>query len=167
MESCVPYSVFVEDRGSDLLGSSRAPTTLVLTQPGPWRISSTTVPRHPFKYRSHPLLGFHSPTGLYRRLPPRCEFFSSQLVNQRGSLSWGSVPYSDHQNEGSVFPGFPHPAPCVFRVRTSLDALLPFEPPSHFWPGRSWDSTFRALILPPSRPSFPSGRALLAVALTR
>jgi hypothetical protein len=167
VKSCVPFSVFVSERSSDLVGSSRSPSTLALTQPGPWSIPALAAPRRPFKCRSHPLLGFHSPTGLYRRLPPRCEFFSRQLVIQRGSLSWGSVPYSDHQNEGSVYPGLPPPAPCVFRVLTSLDALLPFEPPNHFWPGRSWDSTFRALLLPHGQSPFPSDRALLAVALTR
>jgi hypothetical protein len=41
--------------------------------------------------------------------------------------------------------------------------LLPFEPSSHFWPGRSWDSPFRALLLPNSRGSFRIVRTLLTL----
>lgn len=57
------------------------------------------------------------------------------------------------------------PARCVFRVRDSLDALLPFAPSPHFWAGRSWDSPFRALTLSEdpdalSRPPSPPGVAL-------
>ena len=70
------------------------------------------------------------------------------------SLSWDSRPYSEHQLEGSFGQGSHPLARCVFRVRTSLDALIPFEPPNHFWSGRSWDSTFRALLLPEIRGSF-------------
>jgi len=40
------------------------------------------------------------------------------------------------------------PARCVFRVPTSLDALLPFTPSGHLWSGRSWDFPFRAFFLP-------------------
>lgn len=47
-------------------------------------------------------------------------------------------------------------ARCVFRVSDSLDALLPFEPSSHFWPGRSWDSPFRELLLSAIRGHFRS-----------
>jgi hypothetical protein len=48
------------------------------------------------------------------------------------SLSWDSRPYSDHQLKGSDNQGSHPLARCVFRVRTSLDAFLPFEPSSHF-----------------------------------
>lgn len=70
------------------------------------------------------------------------------------SLSWDSTPYSEHQLEGSSSQRSHPLARCVFRVRTSLDALIPFEPPGHFWSGRSWDSTFRAFLLPEIRGSF-------------
>jgi hypothetical protein len=75
-----------------------------------------------------------------------------------------SIPYSDHQLEGAVFPGAPtlrHVASSEFKA--SLDALLPFEPSSHFWPGRSWDSPFRALLLPDIRRSFRIARAFLTL----
>jgi hypothetical protein len=48
------------------------------------------------------------------------------------SLSWDSPPFSDRQLEGSDNQGSHPLARCVFRVRTSLDAFLPFEPSSHF-----------------------------------
>jgi hypothetical protein len=102
-----------------------------LRSPGPWR-----VVRHravmPFQALSHPLLGFHSPTGFHRRSPQRRERSRDRSFVSTLSLSWGFVPYSDRQLEGSE-SRWPHPpARCVFRVQTSLDALLPFEPSSHF-----------------------------------
>jgi hypothetical protein len=54
------------------------------------------------------------------------------LIVSTLSLSWGLVPFSDRQLEGSVDWGSQRPARCVFRVPTSLDALLPFEPSGHF-----------------------------------
>lgn len=74
-----------------------------------------------------------------------------------------SFPYSEHQLKGAVRSGLPSPGHCVFRVRTSLDALLPFEPSNHFWLGRSWDSPFRAFLLPSSRGSFRIARTLLTL----
>jgi hypothetical protein len=44
--------------------------------------------------------------------------------------------------------GSKSPAPCVFRVRSSLDALLPFAPSNPLGSGRSWDFPFRAFLLP-------------------
>jgi hypothetical protein len=110
MESCVPCSVFVSDRGSGLFGLPRSPTTLVLSQPGPWSIPSTTAPRCPFKRRSHPLLGFHSPTGCYRRLPPRCEPFSRQLVLLSVVPSHGVLlPTAIARTKGPYTPRIPLP----------------------------------------------------------
>jgi hypothetical protein len=80
-------------------------------------------------------------------------------------LRFPSLQRSPAQRSRS--PGFPSPARCVFRVRSSLDALLPFEPPSHFGPGRSWDSPFRAFLLPASGLSFRTTETLLALPLAR
>jgi hypothetical protein len=54
--------------------------------------------------------------------------------------------------------GFQLPAPCVLGVRSSLDALLPFTPPGHLCPGRSWDCDLQGLA-PPEDPrgSFEPG----------
>jgi hypothetical protein len=79
------------------------------------------------------------------------------------SLSWGFDPYSDRQLKGSESRGSHPPARCVFRVRTSLDALLPFEPSSHFWPGRSWDCHLQGFSLPNGPRVFRRPRALLTL----
>jgi hypothetical protein len=68
------------------------------------------------------------------------------------SLSWGFSSLQRTPARRIRFPRGTHAStPCVFRVRTSLDALLSFEPSNRLWSGRSWDSPFRAFFLPPSR----------------
>jgi hypothetical protein len=60
--------------------------------------------------------------------------------------------------------GFQLPAPCVLGVLTSLDALLPFTPPGHFCPGRSWDCDLQGLVSSRGFPRpFRAGVALLAL----
>jgi len=80
------------------------------------------------------------------------------------SLSWGLVPYSDHDCKGAASPGGSHPpARCVFRLRTSLDAFLPFAASDRFGSGRSWDSPFRAFLLQARRRVLSDRRALLTL----
>jgi hypothetical protein len=59
------------------------------------------------------------------------------------------IPTAVASTKGSVTPmASTPPAPCVLRVLRPHDALLPFEPSDGCPPGRSWDSAFRALLLP-------------------
>lgn len=51
-------------------------------------------------------------------------------------------------------PRLPHPGTLRLQGSSPLDALLSFEPPNHFWLGRSWDSPFRALLLSKIRQHF-------------
>jgi hypothetical protein len=139
--------------------------TLPLSGTGPWRV----LPRHA---EGAPLFesteaihswAFTLPQGLAKEHPSTVSVRVTARYTAL-SLSWGFLPYSDRQPKGAVSPGDSHPpARCVFRVRASLDALLSFEPSSHFWPGRSWDSPFRALLLPRIRTSFRTVRALLTL----
>jgi hypothetical protein len=75
-----------------------------------------------------------------------------------------SLPYSDRDCKGTVFPGVSRaPAPCVFRLRTSLDAFLPFAASNPFRLGRSWDSPFRAFLLATRRWFLSDHRTLLTL----
>lgn len=105
------------------------------------------MPRSPFKQRGHPLTGFHSPSGYDQSLPPCC--------SQHGPSHGVSLPTAITSAKERYFRG-PTPVTCVFRVRTSRDALLPFVPSFPFGSGRSWDSPFRVLILPGIRNLFRS-----------
>lgn len=122
------------------------------------------LPRHGSSWnRDHPLLGFHSPSGSssgcsLRAVPSACSF----LVAAR-SLSWASVPYSDHQRKGSVLFWELHlPARFVFRVRALLtpsspsrlpiisDGVAPGIPPSGSFSSQGSRPPFERLS-PPGR----------------
>jgi hypothetical protein len=50
------------------------------------------------------------------------------------------LPAAVANAKGPLFPGDPtSPARLRLQGFDPLDALLPFAPSSHFWPGRSWD----------------------------
>jgi len=163
--SCVTLQCICQRESEAAYWVCRVLRTLALTGPGLRRVL-------PHRAEGAPLFesteAIHSwaytlPQGLAKEHPSAV----SVRVTARPtalSLSWGLSPYSDHQPKGAVSPGDSHPpARCVFRVLTSPDALLSFEPSSHFWPGRSWDSPFRALLLPRIRMSFRVIRALLTL----
>jgi len=104
-----PFSVFVSVEAERHIGSSRPSTTLVLTEPGSWR-----VPRHrafvPFQARSHPLLGFHSPSGYCQSLPqrrerPRDRPFRVSAVPLMGFCSLQRTPARRIQLSGVPSPG--------------------------------------------------------------
>lgn len=136
---------------SGLFGSPRAPSTSALSKPGPW-----SCPPSPCSGTLSNAFAIHSqvftlPQGLTGdRLnigSGSRDRSSSDVVPLMGFCSLQRTPAPRIR----FSRGTHSPAPCVFRVRTSLDAFLSFEPSNHFWPGRSWDSTFRALLNPPSR----------------
>jgi hypothetical protein len=146
------------------LGSPRPPAALVLTDVARGE-SSRIAPKVPESWAPGP-----STPGLptfHRVLPGFSPGTGSVRVTAPvpvPSLSRGFLPYSDRDCKGAVFPGVSRiPAPCVFRLRTSLDALLPFAASDPFESGRSWDSPFRALLLPARRWVLSDHRTLLTL----
>jgi len=162
LEVVCPFSVFVSVETERSIGFPRPPSTLLLAEPSPWRVS-----RHravvPFQALDHPLLGFHSPPGFDRRSPQRRERSRDRSFLVDAVPLMGSCPLQRSPARRIREPRAPPPARCVFRVRTSLDALLPFEPSSHFWPGRSWAFNLQGLAPPSDTSAFRRPRALLTL----
>jgi hypothetical protein len=102
--------------------------------PAPFQAPLPSAPEISPSYRVLPENHRHAastlPGGLWTSTTPLMGFSSLQ----RSQVKRVRLPRDFHV-----------PARCVFRVRASLDALLPFAPSTHFWVGRSWDSPFRAL----------------------
>jgi hypothetical protein len=113
--------------------------------PAPFQAPSPSAPRISLSSRvlpeNHRRAASTLPGGLWDSTTPLLGFSSLQ----RSRVKRVRLPRDFHV-----------PARCVFRVRASLDALLPFAPSTHFWVGRSWDSPFRALLLPKIQRSLSS-----------
>ena len=138
------------------MGSPRPPAALVLADVA-LEESSRIAPKVPESSTEaiHSWVS-HLPQGLTGQSPDAGSVRVTALV-PAPSLSWGLVPYSDHDCKGAASPGASRtPAPCVFRLRTSLDALFPFAASDPLGSGRSWDSPFRALS-PPAAAARPFG----------
>jgi hypothetical protein len=74
-----------------------------------------------------------------------------------GAASRGvSFPTAIASSKGPLFPRVPILGTLRLQGSSPLDAFLPIEPSTHLWAGRSWDSTFRALLLPRHRDLFRS-----------
>jgi len=104
-----PFSVFVSVRAERRIGLSRPSSTLVLTEPGSWRVLRRRAVM-PFQARSHPLLGFHSSSGYCRSPPqrrerPRDRPFRVDAVPLMGFCSLQRTPARRIQWSGVPSPG--------------------------------------------------------------
>jgi hypothetical protein len=134
----------IDDGGSGLIGSPRSPSTLDPRGAGPWSFSSTAAPVRLSRAPRPSTLRLPLP---FRVLPIRAPAWpaapSGSWVMQFPLMEFGSLQRSPAQRvrfSPGIQPG--HDASSEFG---SLDALLPFGPSDHFWPGRSWDFRLQGL----------------------
>jgi hypothetical protein len=153
LEVMGPFSVLVGVRAERLMGSPRSPSAFVSSRRLALGASSHAVPKA-FSRRGPPLVGFHSSSGFGRDCP------STESVRVT-ALFCGAVPLvrffslqrTPAQRIGTVRATF-RDALLTSSEFGSPDALLPFAPPNSFESGRSWDSPFRAFLLPKIREHF-------------
>lgn len=149
------FQCLVSERGRGLWVRHRLPQPW-LFELAPEALLLSPNPACLLKQQGDPLLGFHSPTGYDRRLPP-CHFGSSvHGAAMHGPSPGVSFPTANTSSKEPFTPRIPLLGTLRLQSFDSPDALLPFEPSSHFWPGRSWDSPFREFLLSAIRGHFRS-----------